>query len=169
MVMLKKYAFVFFIFSLVTHLAVAEVVIELKKTYSKEYYSNGNLKAEGWISNAKKEGYWKFYYRNGSLKKEGHISKNKPTKYWYFYRENGTLESEGHFSKGTKNMWWLFYDGMEKIYHKCQLKNNKKDGYCLRYTNEKLVKAEKYRAGKKIKEWTDFRSFKKENKLSDLQ
>ncbi len=167
--MLKKIVFLLFIFGSIVSLAGAEEIFELEKTYSKEYYSNGNLKAEGWINNAKKEGYWKFYHRNGNLQKEGHISNDKPIKYWYFYRENGTLESEGHFSKGTKNMWWLFYDNMERIYHKCQLKNNKKDGYCLLYTNEKLVKVEKYKAGKKIKEWTDFRSFKKENKLSDLK
>ncbi len=147
----------------------SEGIIELGKSYSKEYYSNGNIKAEGWLRNAIKEGYWKFYYRNGSLKKEGHISNDKPINYWYFYREDGTRESEGHFSKGIKHMWWLFYDDGENIYHKCQLKNNKKDGYCFRYTNEKLVKAEKYKAGKKIKEWTDFKSFKKENKLSDLK
>jgi len=58
---------------------------------------------------------------------------------------------------------------MEVINHKCQLKNNQKNGYCLRYQNKKIVKAEKYKAGKKIKEWTDLKSFKKDNKLSDLQ
>ena len=140
-----------------------------ERSYTKAYYSNGELRSEGWIENDSKESYWKFYYPNGNLQKEGHFSNDKPTKYWYFYRENGTLEREGHFSKGTKQLWWLFYDDIGKIYHKCQLKNNKKDGYCLRYLNEKLVKAEKYKAGKKIKEWTDFRSFKKENKLSDLK
>jgi hypothetical protein len=37
------------------------------------------------------------------------------------------------------------------------------------YKNEKLVSASKYKAGKKIKEWSTFASFKKENKLSDLK
>ncbi|MFV9550010.1 hypothetical protein [Algibacter sp. PT7-4] len=58
---------------------------------------------------------------------------------------------------------------MQKVQHKCQLKDNKKNGYCLLYKNEKLVSASKYKAGKKIKEWTTFTSFKKENKLSDLK
>ena len=49
------------------------------------------------------------------------------------------------------------------------LKNNKKNGYCLRYNQQKLVKAEKYQQGKKIKEWTDLASFKKENSLFDLR
>ena len=52
--------------------------------------------------------------------------------------------------------------------HKCQLKNDKKNGFCFKYYHNKLTKAEKYRKGKKIKEWTNLKSFKKENSLSDL-
>ena len=37
------------------------------------------------------------------------------------------------------------------------------------YKNEKLVSASKFKAGKKIKEWTDLKSFKEENNLSDLK
>jgi len=35
--------------------------------------------------------------------------------------------------------------------------------------NEKLTSAEKYSNGKKIKEWFDFSSFKRDNNLSDLK
>ena len=105
--MLKKFVLLFFIFSLIIPALRSEGIIDVGKSYSKEYYSNGNMKAEGWINNSLKEGYWKFYYRNGKLQKEGHISKDRPIKYWYFYREDGKRESEGHFSKGIKHMWWL--------------------------------------------------------------
>ncbi|WP_233783183.1 toxin-antitoxin system YwqK family antitoxin [Flavivirga eckloniae] len=137
--------------------------------YKKNYDDGGNLISEGWISNNQKVKYWTFYYPNGIVKKEGHFHQDKPIKYWYFYAVNGNKKSEGHFVNGKKNNWWLFYDDMEKINHKCQLKNNQKNGYCLMYKNEKLVSARKYKDGKKIKEWTDFKSFRKENKLSDLQ
>jgi antitoxin component YwqK of YwqJK toxin-antitoxin module len=167
--MLKKLVLLILFFSSITSLADTEEIIEVEKTYSKTYYVNGNIKAEGWIVNSKKNGYWKFYYLNGQLEKEGHLSKDKPTKYWYFYRDNGILESEGHYESGTKTNWWLFYDITEKIYHKCQLKNNQKNGYCLIYNNNKIVKVAKFKNGGKIKEWTDFKSFKKDNKLSDLQ
>ena len=76
---------------------------------------------------------------------------------------------EGHFKNGKKANWWLFYDTLEKVNHKCQLKDNQKNGYCLMYHDEKLVSASKYKAGKKLKEWTTFASFKKENNLSDLK
>ena len=119
--------------------------------------------------NGIKENYWKFYYPNGVTQKEGHFHQNKPINYWYFYYLNGNLESEGHYINGKKNNWWLFYDTMKKINHKCQLVNNQKNGYCLIYKNEKLIAASKYISGNKIKEWTNFASFKKENKLSDLK
>ena len=34
---------------------------------------------------------------------------------------------------------------------------------------KQIVKASKYKNGKKIKEWTDFSSFKDENNLNDLR
>ena len=58
------------------------------------------------------------------------------------------VEKEGHFINGEKNNWWLFYDKKGNLSHKCQLKDNQKNGYCLHYHNKKLVKAEKYHKGK---------------------
>ena len=111
----------------------------------------------------------KNYFNNGNLKEEGSFKDDKKIKYCYFYSQNETLEKEGHFNEGVKNNWWLFYDDKGNINHKCQLKNNQKNGYCLIYDNEKLIKASKFKEGKKIKEWTDFSSFKKENNLLDLR
>lgn len=140
-----------------------------QKKYFKSYFSNGNLKEEGWLKNNEKINFWKFYYKNGTLKKEGHYKNNLPTKYWYFYRRNSSKEKEGHFVNGKQNNWWLYYDNSGYINHKCQLKNNKKNGYCLLYKKKKLIKAVKFKNGKKINEWTDFSSFKKENSLKDLR
>lgn len=140
-----------------------------QKTYQRNYDKNQNIISEGWIENNQKVKFWKFYHENGNLKTEGHFSADKESKYWKFYTRNGILEKEGHFKNGKKNDWWLFYDTMEKVNHKCQLKDNQKNGYCLMYKNEKLIAASRYKAGKKIKEWTTFASFKRENKLSDLK
>lgn len=140
-----------------------------KKEYQKSYYENGTTKEEGWTKNNKRDGYWKSYYSNGQLKSQGRFKNDQKSKYWYFYRKNGSKISEGHFKNGKKSKWWLFYDGMGHIKHKCQLIDNHKNGYCLIYEMEKLIKASKYKEGKKIKEWTDFSSFKKENSLSDLR
>lgn len=138
-------------------------------TYHKEYYETGKLKEEGWLKNGIKTDYWKFYYPNGTLSEEGHYKNDKRENYWHFYRTNGKPLEEGHFKNGLRTDWWLFYDTNGKINHKCQLQFGKKNGYCLRYINQKLTSAEKYDNGKKIKEWFSFGSFKRENNLSDLE
>ncbi|MFK7749264.1 MAG: toxin-antitoxin system YwqK family antitoxin [Kordia sp.] len=140
-----------------------------QKKYKKSYFDNGQLQEEGWTKKGVKIKHWKFYYQNGALKKQGSFKNGKPAKYWYFYRANGTKESAGHFVNGKKSKWWLFFDMNGNVNHKCQLKNNQKNGYCLRYMDEELIRAEKYQNGKKIGEWTDLKSFKKENSVWDLK
>ncbi|SHI67088.1 toxin-antitoxin system YwqK family antitoxin [Pseudozobellia thermophila] len=137
--------------------------------YHKTYYPNGNLKAEGWVQNGDKTDYWKFYHLNGTLSEEGHFAQNERNGYWHFYNSSGTKEKEGHYNKGLKTKWWLFYDRYGNIAHKCQLKNDKKHGYCLKYRNQKLTSAEKYENGKKINEWFSFASFRRDNALTDLE
>ena len=113
--------------------------------YQKDYFSNGKLKSKGWLTDGYKSGYW------------------------YFYRKNGHLEKEGHYLNDKMNNWWIFYDQNGVINHKCQLSSGRKNGYCLKYHNDRLNSASKFADGKKIKEWYDLSSFKKENKLSDLK
>lgn len=120
-------------------------VDEIDKTYHKYYYDSGQLKSQGW--------------------KKGKVR----TDYWFFYRKNGTIEKEGHYRDGKMADWWLFYDETGVLNHKCQLSGGKKNGYCLKYMDDKLTSAVKYSKGKRIKEWHDLKSFKKENKLSDLK
>jgi len=142
---------------------------EKTNEYHKEYYHAGKIKSEGWIKNGIKTGYWRFYHSNGELSEKGHFTNDKRTGYWYFYSEKGKILEEGHYKNGAKSDWWLFYDTFGNVNHKCQLNDGKKNGYCLMYKNNDIVKAEKYEDGKRIKAWSTFRSFKKENKLSDLR
>ncbi|CAM1343145.1 toxin-antitoxin system YwqK family antitoxin [Tenacibaculum amylolyticum] len=154
---------------LIGFLLLFSSVVFAQKQYAKNYHTNGNLKEEGWVKDNLKHGYWKFYYPNGVLKEKGHFKKGLKHKYWYFYRADSFKEKEGHYINGLQNKWWLFYDNNGDVGHKCQLKNNIKNGYCLVYQKRKLVKASKFVNGKKIKEWKDFSSFKKENNLNDLK
>ena len=109
--------------------------------------------------------YVKEYYPNGNLKEEGWISENKKTDYWYFYNSDGTKIQEGHFKEDKKVKWWIFYDSEEITIKKCEFVNNLPDGFCLLYDNGKLKKAEKYDNGKLIKSWTDLNQFKKDNNI----
>ena len=138
-------------------------------TYKKTFYDNGQIKSEGWVRYNIKSGYWKFYHNNGKIASQGHYDYNKKEKYWYFYNTNRVRTQEGHFTKDQKVNWWLFYDKQGRVNHKCQLNKGVKNGYCLKYSDNELTSAEKYSNGKKIKEWTSFNDFKKENSVSDLK
>lgn len=139
------------------------------KRYVRNYYLNGTLKSEGWEEENKKDGYWKFYHFSGQLSEKGHFKGDKKNGYWHFYSNEGTSTKEGHYINNKKTDWWLFYDTKGQIDHKCQLDNGIKDGYCLNYKNQELKSALKYKEGKKIKEWTDLKAFRKENNLMDLK
>ena len=139
------------------------------KTYSKTYHDDGKLASEGWLRFNVPTDYWKFYYKNGKVSEQGSYKYGKRDRYWYFYDENRVRTQEGHYENGKKINWWLFYDQKGRINHKCQLNKGVKNGYCLKYMDEKLTSAEKYSNGKKIKEWTNFRDFTRENSLSDLK
>ncbi len=142
---------------------------EKNTLYLKEFYETGRTKAEGWIKNGLKEGYWRFYHKNGKIAQKGTYYNGNREAYWYFYTENGKPQQQGHYLNDKMTDWWLFYDAFGKIDHKCQLSEGIKNGYCLQYSNEELASAEKYENGKKIKIWTSFSSFRRENKLSDLK
>jgi len=139
------------------------------KKYSKLYYDDGSMQAEGWMQDAKKVDYWVFYYKNGKVKERGHFVSNLKDKYWYFYNNKGVLQSEGHYLRGQKNNWWSFYNSTGQIIHKCQLKDGIKNGYCLHFEDNEIVKASKYSNGRKQDEWTDYSLFTRDNNLLDLK
>ena len=139
-----------------------------QKEYHREYYSDGSLKAEGWKLNDQKVDYWYLYHLNGSVSEKGRFDNNKKDGYWYFYSHENKLTKEGHFINDKAEKWWIIYDiapntENSKIVRKYQYQNNKKNGYCLLYENDRLFKAEKYVDDQKIGEWTDILSFKKDN------
>ena len=140
-----------------------------EKQYSKSYYANGTIAAEGWVQDAQKVDFWIFYYENGHVKEKGHFARGLRDQYWHFYRTTGLLESEGHYLKGKKDSWWSYYNSAGQVIHKCQLKNDIKNGYCLHYKNNEIVKASKYSEGKKQKEWRDYALFTRENDFLDLR
>jgi len=140
----------------------------LQKEYFYDYYENGTIKSEGWLFNGQKTDFWYFYYPNGKVLQKGSYQNDKKNGYWYFYENTGKLRKEGHFINNKAEKWWIIYDiatnnKKDKVTRKYQYRNNKKNGYCLLYKNNKLFKAEKYIENQKIGEWTDVSSFRKDN------
>ncbi len=134
-----------------------------EKTYAKEYYNNGKLKAEGWQFMDTKTDFWIYYHPNGEIASKGHYVDNQKNGYWHYYDANGALKKEGHYVKNSAENWWIFYDIANQKTSKFQYKNNEKNGFCLRYKKRKLIRAERYKNGVKDGEWTSIISFKRDN------
>ena len=132
-----------------------------EKKFVRNYDSNGNLVSEGWSNNNQKIDFWTFYYPNGEIAKKGHFDYGKKTGYWHFYTETSKLIKEGTNVNNKPNHWWIFYKNSGTL--KIQLKDGLKDGYALVYRNNRLKKAQRYEANKKIGEWTSYFKFKRDN------
>lgn len=109
--------------------------------------------------------YLKNYFESGSMKSEGWMTESQKTDYWYYYYENGNKKQEGHYVANKKADWWLFYNINGRISKKVEFKNNLQEGLCLIYKNGELIKAEQYKAGVKINEWTTLSDYRKDNPL----
>ena len=156
--MYKILAFLIFFGTIMTSGYASE-----EKIYTKIYYSNGVIKAEGWQMGAIKTDYWIFYHSNGRVASKGHFSNNSKNGYWYFNDTKGHIEKEGHYVNGSAEDWWVFYDIESSKTIKFQYTNNLKNGYSLCYKNAKLTKAETYINDKKVGEWNSFIAFKLDN------
>lgn len=109
--------------------------------------------------------YFKEYYPNGKLKSEGWISQNQKTDYWFFYNENGSKREEGHYVNNKKCKWWIFYNANEEIRMKCEFEYDKMNGLCLIYKRGEIIRAEKFQDNQKNKQWNSIDEFKKDNPL----
>ena len=142
--------------------AILFTALPIGKSYTKEYFSNGHIKQEGWLDNNTKTDYWIFYYENGKPKEEGFYNLNQRNKYWKFYKADGTKQMEGRFKNDLAYGWWLFYVN-DKLEKKVQYDGSKKNGYALYYSNGDILKVEKYKDDIRTGEWKDYASFKRDN------
>jgi antitoxin component YwqK of YwqJK toxin-antitoxin module len=133
-----------------------------ERNYKFNYYDHGAIKSHGWIANNIMNGYWKFYFPNGKLEREGHFLNNKEQDYWFYYDEKGNKIREGHYLNGKMNKWWSFYEN-EQISFKCEYEKDKKNGYCIIFSNEKPVKVMHYINDVKTNEWGNYLSFIRDN------
>lgn len=145
-------------------MSIAAMPIDFaEKVYSKTYFSNGNLKAEGWKTGSIKTDYWYYYHANGNVAAKGHYTNNEKQGYWYFYSEIGNVLKEGHYDTGIAEKWWIFYDIATGVEERIQFETNRKNGYSLIYVRKRLKKVEQYQDDLKIGEWTSLWAFKKDN------
>jgi hypothetical protein len=86
------------------------------KFYKKTYFSNGQMKAEGWIENGRKNYFWISYFENGNKKSEGHYLNDTKRDWWVFYNEIGQKTNEGHYTAQVKTGFHHIYEDGKPIY-----------------------------------------------------
>lgn len=111
----------------------------VEKLYSKTYYSNGNLAAEGWTLEDQK------------------------IDYWFYYFDNGNKKSQGKYQDNKKINWWIFYNSNGSVLRKCEYKNDILNGLTIMYDRDKIIYAEKYENGIKKKKYFSIEEYKKDH------
>lgn len=77
--------------------------------FTRYFYPNGNISAEGYIREGKPDGYWKNYYEDGTLKSEGNRLFFELDSIWNFYYPDGLIENSINYRKDKKNGYSLHY------------------------------------------------------------
>ena len=112
---------------------------------NREYYTNGNLKAEYERNErGEKEGYELLYYESGVLRAEYHYKADKLHGVTKEYYENGNLVAEGNYRNGMLEGLSRIYYESGKLKAESSYKNDALDGLCKMYYASGQVKAEYY-------------------------
>ena len=96
----------------------------------KEYYSTGELRAEGKYENGKRIAPWKFYHQNGKLEQAGsYVKGGKPDGDWKWYYESGNVLREEHFERGKSEGEMREYNDSGKVITKGNFLDGEMDGF----------------------------------------
>lgn len=124
---------------------VAEGIIDdegVKDGPWKEFYADGQLRAEGMYRNGNRIGKWRFYHPNASLEQEGSYNNQGNTDgMWQWYYDDGLLLREENFLNGNSEGIFTEFDesgnpiiqgeyveGMEEGFWKYQHGDHREEG-----------------------------------------
>lgn len=100
----------------------------------------------------KREGEYKNYFSNGQLKEEGFFKENKQEGLWKHWNENGWMNAEINFENGKKEkIFRTWYRNFPQLSSESEYKNNKKHGYTKTWSiRGQLTSLVQYENGKRI-------------------
>lgn len=120
----------------------------------KEYYSNGQIKAQGAYRNDLRNGEWEFYHNNGTLEQKGTYNDNgKPEGKWMWYFSNGALLRQENFRNGLLDGPMTEYDTNGKIVTQGDYIDGLEEGFWYYQTGDMRMEGE-YAAGMRNGNWT---------------
>ena len=102
----------------------------------KEYYDDGNLKAEGSYVDDKKDGFWKFYYKNGNLEEKGKYILGNPDSIWMWYYSDGKLLRKENFYGGLPDGLLTEFDKEGNIITQGDYIEGRKEGKWVYYVGD---------------------------------
>ncbi len=95
----------------------------------KEFYPNGDLKAEGLYVDGKSQGEWTFYHPNGQTEAKGEYKDGLRRGEWTFYHPNGNKAAEGYYRDGVRQGDWEFFHENGNLSSVGKMQEGQKDGY----------------------------------------
>ncbi len=91
----------------------------IKQGHWKEFYVEGELRAEGDYLDGGRIGSWKFFHTNGKIEQKGKYRKGgKPHGDWVWYYTNGAVRREEIYSNGKEEGLMIEYDEQGNILEK---------------------------------------------------
>ncbi len=104
-------------------------------------FSNGKITGEGIIDDeGVKDGPWKEYYEDGQLRAEGLYNLGNRIGRWRFYHQTGGLEQEGNFNdQGKPEGPWKWFHENGNVFREEAYRNGKLDGLFTEYTDDGKV------------------------------
>lgn len=130
----------------------------------KEFYTTGQLKAEGEYINDKKLGEWIYYHLNGKIEQRGKYTKDaKPTGDWKWYYESGNILRTETFVKGLPDGDMFEYSDSGMVVTKGLYLDGEREGPWLIFDGDVKDEGE-YKAGVKSGKWKEI--FNGNNKIA---
>ena len=96
---MKKYGWI------LVYMIVMQVSAQQNDTavFTRFYYPDSTVSAEGWMRNGQPDGYWKSFYPDGTLRSEGNRKNFLLDSTWKFYDEKGNIQMWITYQEGRKH------------------------------------------------------------------
>jgi antitoxin component YwqK of YwqJK toxin-antitoxin module len=107
-----------------------------------EFFSSGNVKAEGLNVDGKSDSIWFFYFDSGNLRAQGDYELGKRVGPWIFYHDNKSKSAEGSYVDGEKDGKWVHFHENGALSSEGAIRAGRKEGYWKFFDEEGAFKAE---------------------------
>jgi len=122
----------------------------------KEYYEEGQLRAEGMYALGNRIGRWLFYHPNGSIEQEGtYNNQGTPEGTWKWYYDDGNVHREETYRNGLSDGIYTLYAENGKVITQGEYVEGLEEGF-WKYDYGDIREEGNYRAGMRNGEWKTY-------------